>query len=167
MLHLFPIEVAAAEGQPDVTMQVSKFYYGKWRSHQFEVRPGEMIGDLVETEDKEEADNARMIGMMGFGGEGIGSKLDKVDYSSNSILVDVVQMTDMAGVGALRSRKYSEVLCSSDGLTIAHLPVSKRNWPKNMRSKFEKIANAESEQVQIRGARGGGDMGMDMMMIGR
>ncbi len=55
---------------------------------------------------------------------------EKIDYSTDAILIDIIQRKDWAGTRNLRERYYSEILYSYDGLTIEQMPVKTRFWAK-------------------------------------
>jgi len=156
MMHFFPLDVVAKE-EKAVKIKVAKFHNGKWRSEDFQVRPGEMIGKVVERKPKE--GDTWSVGGYAAGGGGYAaggsgyaeSMVEVVDFGTGASLVDVVQTSDWTGVNRLQQRDYADVLYSKDDVSIAHLAVKTRNWPAQLQQQFRKIEVAESEVIQIRG----------------
>ena len=85
------------------------------------------------------------------------SKLEEVDFSTGASLVDVVEVSDWAGVNRLQQRDYADVLYSKDEASIAHLAVKVRNWPAQLQQQFNmvKVSEREPIQIQSRSQRGG------------
>jgi len=153
MMHFFPFDMALGE-EKSVKIKVAKFHYGKWRSEDFKVRPGEMIGKVVEKQLKESDRRSFGYGQMA-GGSNIDSKVEVIDYSTGATLVDAVQTSDWMGVNVLRQRDYFDILYTKDDVSIEHLAVKNRNWPTQLQQQFNMIKAAESEIVTLRG-RGSG-----------
>lgn len=157
MMQFFPLDVVAKE-EKAVKIKVAKFHNGKWCGEDFQVRPGEMIGNVVERKPKE---NELWPG--GYGGgktDEAGNTVELIDFSTGALLVDVVQTSDWAGVNRLQQRDYADVLYSKDDddESILHLAMKTRNWPEQLQQEFNRIKAAESEVVQLRG-RGQGSIG--------
>jgi len=167
MMHFFPLDVVAKE-EKVVNIKVGKFHHGKWRSEDFQVRPGEMIGKVVEK--KPETGNLGVAG----GYEGIGggyadtgggystNGIEKIDFSTNASVVDVVQTSDWTGINRLQEREYADVLYSEDGSVISHLAVKSRNWPEDLQEQFNLIKESEKELVQIRARVSGVQSGVGL-----
>jgi len=161
MMHFFPLDVVAKE-EKAVKIKVARYHNGKWRSEDFQVRPGEMIGKVVERKPKE-GDPWSVGGYPAAGGYTAGgggyaaaggyaeSMVEVIDFGTGASLVDVVQTSDWTGVNRLQQRDYADVLYSKDDASIAHLAVKTRNWPAQLQQQFSKIEVAESEVIQIRG----------------
>jgi uncharacterized membrane protein YgcG len=165
MMHFFPLDVALGE-EKSVQIKVAKYHNGKWRSEDFKVRPGEMIGKVVEKQLKEGQGSRRLSGYgQVAGGSGSDSK-EVVDYSTGAALVDVIQTSDWMGVNVLRQRDYADVLYTKDDVSIEHLAVKNRNWPTQLQQQFNVIKAAESEIVTLRG-RGSGQIQPAGQMGGR
>jgi len=155
MMHFFPLDVVAKE-EKAVDIKVAKFHHGKWRSEDFRVRPGEMIGKVVEKE-LDQGGIGLVGGYMADGADYSESKLEEVDFSTGASLVDVVEVSDWAGVNRLQQRDYADVLYSKDEASIAHLAVKVRNWPAQLQQQFNmvKVSEREPIQIQSRSQRGG------------
>jgi len=163
MMHFFPLDVVAKE-EKAVKIKVAKYHNGKWRSEDFQVRPGEMIGKVVERKPKE-GDSWSVGGYMaggggyaaGGGGYAAGgsdyaeSMVEVIDFSTGASLVDVVQTSDWTGVNRLQQRDYADVLYSKDDARIAHLAVKTRNWPAQLQQQFNVVKVSEKELIQMRG----------------
>lgn len=154
-MHFFPLDVVAKE-EKTVKIKVARYHNGKWRSEDFQVRPGEMIGKVVERKPKE--GDPWSVGGYTVGGGGYAaagdyaeSMVEVVDFSTGASLVDVVQTSDWMGVNRLQQRDYADVLYSKDDASIAHLAVKTRNWPAQLQQQFSKIKVAESEVIRTRG----------------
>lgn len=155
MMHFFPLDVVAKE-EKAVKIKVAKFHNGKWRSEDFQVQPGEMIGKVVE---RKPAEGENLYHSYGVGkADDEESAVELIDFSTGASLVDVVQTSDWTGINRLQQRDYADVLYSKDDVSIAHLAVKTRNWPEELQQEFGKIRVAESEVIQLRG-RGQGGIG--------
>ena len=155
MMHFFPLDISekSANGQKSVNVQVSKFYHGKWRSEEFEVKPGEIIGKLVE-KDEEDPKKEREVMTERFGLQQ-SEESETVDYTTPAVLVDLVHSNDYDWAGAnLRPRDYADVLYTEDGDSIRHLAVSNRNWPSDLQKQFNIIKASEDEKIKVYFARG-------------
>lgn len=156
MIHFFPLDVVAKE-EKAVKIKVAKFHNGKWRSEDFQVRPGEMIGKVVERKPKE--GDLWSVGGYAAGGESdyAESMVEVIDFGTGASLVDVVQTSDWTGVNRLQQRDYADVLYSKDDASIAHLAVKTRNWPAQLQQQFNVVKVSEKELIRMRGRgqRGG------------
>jgi len=138
------------------TVEVARYALGYWRTENFDVKPGEAIGKEVEPkpdEREKERERARMLAQGGgrisdprggllspMGGYGGYSGMDPdkanmpeiVDYTTGKVLVDLVQVNDWGDAPNLRPRMYHDMLYTSDGMTIEHMPVSMKNWPADL-----------------------------------
>lgn len=155
MVHFFPLNISEQDedGQKGVNIQVSKFYHGKWRSEEFEVKPGELIGKLVEKDEEEESEKEREMTTERFSSQE-SEESEPVDYATSAVLVDMVQSNDWDGTGVLRPREYAEVLYTEDGTTIERLAVRNRYWSSEQQKQFNIIKDAEDEKIQVYLARG-------------
>ncbi len=138
-LYFFPISVQ--EAVKKVTVQVSKYVLGRWRSKPFPVRQGEVIGRVVENHVAEsesqttsETEEKVMVP-------------ERIDYTTGKMLVDVVRVNDWeGGEGTIvRPRYYFDMLYSSDGIAIDHIPIDRLYWPKELLTVSRQIAKAEEK----------------------
>ncbi len=178
-------------------VEVARYALGYWRTEDFRVEPGEAIGLEKEPEPEEDrrsssrsssrsgrAPGGRITGPTGRGdmgmpgGYGMGRGMyagadpkdetvpDIIDYRTHAVLVDLVPVNDWGA--DLRPRMYHDMLYTADGLNIEHMPVSSRNWPKNLLSTYQDIlAEKRKEPQPFRqfkkgGLRGRGGMGGGM-----
>ena len=146
MIYFFPVEVA--RDKQSASIQVSRFAMGNWQSHKFDVAMGELIGKPVEVKDESKTDETREM-MEGYDGYGEPKEPEIVDYSTGTVLVDIVEVSDWVGASSLRGRKYSDVLYSVDGSTIERLPTKKSNWPKYLQTKFGRIRTAQEIEIKL------------------
>ena len=129
-LYFFPVQVR--ESDKTLTVDVKKYLLGRWYSHNFNVKPGESIGEIVtqQTGDVHE------------------SGPSSIDYKTGAVLLDLRDISDWDGTTTLRPRNYSEVLYTQDGENIEHLPVQSRYWPSELRQKFDEIKKEQEKQEE-------------------
>ncbi len=68
-----------------------------------------------------------------------------VDYSTDAILIDVVDVNDWAGRANLYERYYTEMLYSYDGAQIYRMPIKQDYWPAEERRTFSDITQSKKE----------------------
>jgi len=188
-LYFFAKDVQENEKTRTATVEVARFALGYWRTEDFRVQPGEVIGEEKEPEPEEDRDrrSARLTGgritgrpmgreaMMqpgygGYGGYGPGAGMyqtptpedettpDIIDYRTNAVLVDLVAVNDWGP--NLQPRMYHDMLFTADGVNIEHMPVSTRNWPKNLLEAYQNIAAKKRRDPEpFRDFRKGGNRG--------
>jgi hypothetical protein len=150
-LYFFANEIQ--EAAKTVTVQVSKYVLGYWHSQEFRVRPGEVIGKVVETEVPKKEDRTKDRRLAFAMGAPILPK-DKpvvpetIDYGTGAVLVDAVAVNDWAGPGQLRPSPYHDMLYTYDGMDIEHMPVKASNWPAQLVAAFYDIQKAQREPPQ-------------------
>ncbi len=130
-LCFFPHDIQ--ETSKAVTVRVCKYKLGYWYSKDFIVKQGEAIGkvvasELVEGEEKTTVPVPKTI-----------------NYSTGSVLVDLVPVNDWSGGKNLRSRHYFDMLYTFDGTNIEHMPVRARYWTPELQAKFNDIKRSEKE----------------------
>jgi len=130
-----------------VTVEISKYVLGYWYSEDFAVKPGEVIGTLVESETRSERSrDPRMDRLIGRGN--IAEQVitpESIDYSTDAVLIDSVPISDWTGSRALRPRIYYDMLYSSDGTVIEHMPIDSRNWQAELLAMFNEIKRCQRE----------------------
>ena len=150
MIYFFP--VGMSKNEESVSIQVSKYAMGNWKSHQFDVLPGQTIGYEIEDEKKKNTFNDEMdMGMMEDEyGQGYATQTEPtvIDYTTNVTLVDVISVLDLPGP-SFRPKRYFDILYSIDGTYIKRLPIKKNNWPKHMQASFEKIRSVHDLEVEL------------------
>lgn len=163
MQEFFPMEVAS-DGK-SANIQVSKFYMGKWRSNDFEVGLGDIIGDVVtlELDEEERRAGGEMLGFARRSEDEAEEQGLEIDFTTDYVLLDITEISDWVGNNVLRSRDYFEVVYSSDEDNIQTRPVKNRNWPDELYAEYTRIRELEKQRVMLGGSRGKGSMGgMDM-----
>ncbi len=170
MLYLFAKDVQQAAKM--VTIQVSKFVLGYWYSEDFAVRQGEVIGKPIELEDDEgrrKMDEGRFMTRGSFSrgsplaarglwsqdrGLGGTAEPESIDYSTDAVLVDAVEVSDWhdpsgayasGGAENLRVRHYFDMLYSFDGTTLNRMAISNENWPQKLQTAFNQIRRLQKE----------------------
>jgi len=133
-----------------VNVQVSKYVLGYWHSQDFLVKPGELIGKVVETEAPKKEDRGNVRRFAFATGAPILPK-DKpvvpqtIDYGTGALLVDAVAVNEWVGPGQLRPNPYHDMLYTYDGMDIRHMPVKASNWPEQLVAAFYDIQKAQRE----------------------
>ena len=150
-LYFFANEIQ--EAAKTVTVQVSRYVLGYWHSQEFRVKPGEVIGKVVETEVPKKDDRIKDRRLALTMGAPMLLK-DKpvvpqiIDYGTGAVLVDAVAVNDWAGPGQLRPRPYHDMLYTYDGMDIEHMPVKASNWSEQLVAAFYEIQKAQREPPQ-------------------
>jgi hypothetical protein len=157
------------------TVEVARYLLGYWRSEDFEVKPGEVIGREMKpkkTEDKRRPGElgGRITdpglaynGPLGMGPEMGGdfympsattqatTQPEMIDYRTGKVLIDVVQVNDWSDAPNLRPRTYHEMLYTADGQIIEHMPVSTTYWSKDLLTQYQFVSTeAKKEQQEFR-----------------
>lgn len=146
-LYFFARDVRKAEKA--VTVTVCRKTLGYWYTKDFMVKPGEKIGKSVKLS-KTEIEETETISpaMVGLPGTYLGATVVSpavVDYSTDAILIDVVDVNDWAGRANLYERYYTEMLYSYDGAEIYRMPIKQNYWPAEERRTFSDITQSEKE----------------------
>jgi hypothetical protein len=89
-------------------------------------------------------------GMPGYGPLGLDKQNvpAKVDYRTGKVLVDLVPVNDWGNAPNLRPRMYSDMLYTSDGTRIEHMPVSASNWSKDLATTYQSIQTEKRKDPQ-------------------
>ncbi len=146
-LYFFARDVQKAEKA--VTVTVCRKTLGYWYTKDFMVKPGEKIGKSVKLS-KTEIEEAELTspGTTGLPGTYLGATVVSpvvVDYSTDAILIDVVDVNDWAGRANLYERYYTEMLYSYDGAEIYRMPIKQDYWPPEVRRLFSEVRQSEKE----------------------
>ena len=160
MMHLFPTEVLAKEAAGGVKVDVAKYYLGQWRTHEFEIFPGQIIGESIEESPKTTAANpatglqAEMMMMDPFAGGGTtkSSGPMKVDYSTPYMMVDINSRVDW-GVSLNNRTEFSQILYYGPESVLQALAIGKNNWPAEMRREYADIKDSEQNSLPLNMSR--------------
>lgn len=160
MLHIFPKDVVK-DNPEAVEVKVSKYYFGRWTSHDFQVLPGQIVGSIIEQKQEDTVvaaagmDPMSMeagMGMPGAAGRGgmtgtiSQAAQGSVDYTTNYLYLDVMEEVDWSGsVSALRRKEYSTMLYTTDGTLINKLPIKQQNWSADLKRDYRDVLEAERE----------------------
>ena len=148
-----------------VTVQVSKYKMGRWRSQDFAVRQGEVIGKAVESSPVEAKPKA-------VGPKPVGSQLpypiapeaaivpEIIDYSTGAVMVDVMPVNDWSGGRNMLARHYFDMLYSFDGMNIEHAPINVKYWAADLRTVYGEIQNLQKEPPEVFRPWGAGETGV-------
>lgn len=140
MLYIFPVATTRDSG--GVKVEIAKYHFGRWRSEQFEVWPGESIGMAIEVE-KEGSFAARLPGSAGIRT----AEFEEIDFTTGRLLVDVIGRAQWQGTHSLQFREFFEMLYTMDGVNIEHLAVTSRFWPRDLLADFKKVEVAQELEV--------------------
>ncbi|UCC97484.1 MAG: hypothetical protein JSW66_16780 [Phycisphaerales bacterium] len=169
MERLYFFANSVREMDKAVTVQVSRLALGRWYSHDFVVRQGELIGDVIEPE-PEKPDRSTLAARRGLvpgsllsgpAGAPLGSPMGRplgmgvsqeksnvpetVDCTTGAVMVDAAVVNDWSGRATLRARNYYDMLYSYDGISIEHMPVGSTYWEPTLQSVFSHIARKQRE----------------------
>jgi len=168
-LYFFAIDLQ--EAAKTATMEVWKYALGYWRNENFKVKPGEVIGKVVETEIPQPKRGVREYGdTLTYGPTGSGQaagpsatlrpfsysnemrgpeggimKPESIDYRTGAVLLDLVEASDWRGDKTLRRWMYNDALYTLDGTRIEHMPVKSENWPKDLSTIYQEIKSLQRE----------------------
>ena len=154
-----------------VTVQVSKYVMGYWRSEDFTVSQGEVIGGVVENESARPEIGRGSRGIRDSRGtrdsRGIrDSRLDMmimspvarpedeavepetIDFSTGAVMVDAVAVNDWSGDKNLSTRRYYDMLYSFDGTSIEHMPVRTAYWATDLQKWYSEIVRMQREKPE-------------------
>jgi len=168
-LYFFAKDVQ--EAAKKVTVQVSRYLLGYWRSYDFQVRHGEAIGKVVESQPAEPKDRLALPSLDYARDRPVGRALppaqirglierrtgypvpqdqglepESIDYSTGAVLVDAVAVNDWSGAaGLLRPRNYFDMLYSFDGTNIERMPIKPGNWSADLLAVYNQINRLQKE----------------------
>ena len=165
MMHLFPTEVLAKDAAGGVKVDVAKYYLGQWRTHEFEIFPGQIVGENIEETPKTTTSNpvtgmpgGEMMLMDPFMGER-GTAMDtgpvKVDYSTPYMLVDInTRVQWVVSFNSVNRTEFSQMLYSGPESVLQTLAIGKANWSAEMRREYSDIKDAEQNALPLNMSRG-------------
>ena len=114
-----------------VEVIVCRYVLGYWYMKPFVVSPGEVIGKVAKYEP---------------GGAEAGVVVpERIDYSTEAVLMDVVAVNDWLRTRGLQPRRYVDMLHSFDGSVVEHMPIGMRFWADDVRLKFNQIKRLANE----------------------
>ncbi len=175
MLYFFAKSVQ--DRTDTATVEVARYALGHWRTEDFQVKVGEVIGKEMEPKEEEDKRDPRLRGdrqpgipgrnmdMMGMGGPGmtgpVGLGVDTTrqglgrEEAPRPDMIDfrtnnvLVDLVEVNDLGPqLRPRAYHDMLYSNDGITINHMPVSSSNWPGDILSIYQEIKAEERKKQE-------------------
>lgn len=141
------------ESTGKASVEVDKFYLGYWRSDNFDVKPGELIGHVVEKKKAEEnplqmQGRQTMYAVARQQPNTMTSDPAKIDYSTHVLFVDAVPVDNWTGDTRLRPQNYYEALYSPDSETLDRVPVGSSNWPDALSKIYGLIKKSQREDVE-------------------
>lgn len=167
MMHVFPTDVLALDTGGGVKVEVARYYLGQWRTHEFEVFPGQIIGQkadytpvYLKTAGTEtipgrggvaEVLIAPIAGAMGMTAAS-GAEPKTVDFTTPFMLVDVNTRVDWGSNFSSRS-EYWQMLYFGTEQTIQTIPVGRGNWSAEIRRERDEIKDAEQNAIPLNPTR--------------
>lgn len=167
MMHIFPMDVLARDTGGGVKVDVARYFQGQWHTHEFEVYPGQVIGQSVEhtppaaaTPTLPAAAPTRGRGVMPMpeavlmadpfaGGMGTTASAPRtVDFTTPYMLVDINNRIEWVSNFSNRS-DYWQMLYYGSEETMLAMPVGRSNWPVEMRRERDEIKDAEQNAVPL------------------
>ncbi|HUU16469.1 MAG TPA: hypothetical protein VMW72_04915 [Sedimentisphaerales bacterium] len=153
-----------------VTVQVSKYVMGYWRSEDFTVSQGEVIGSVIENEsakpeisrgsrisrdsrinrDSRSSRDSRLDTLMSpvTRPEDGAVEPETIDFSTGAVMVDAVAVNDWSGDNNLSTRRYYDMLYSFDGTNIEHMPVRTAYWATNLQKWYSEIVRMQRDKPE-------------------
>lgn len=165
MMQLFPTEALAKDAAGGVKVDVARYFLGQWRTHEFEVFPGQVIGESVEhTPPAADATMAgrgpmnEMMMMDPFGGAGAGAGAARgagmvasvpttVDFTTPYMLVDVNTRVEWGS--SFNRSEYSQMLYYGPEQSMLAMGIGKNNWTPKMRNEYAEIKDAEQNAIPL------------------
>jgi len=71
-----------------------------------------------------------------------------IDYSTNTVLVDLLEVSDWSTQPSLQPRVYYDMLYTHDGTSIERMPVGTRNWSKDLLATYQLISTEKRKEPQ-------------------
>lgn len=170
------------------TVEVARYTLGYWRTEDFQVKPGEVIGKEMEPKDEKEDDRSSrlrdrmtpgrgpdmamgmgpggtMMAPVGLGveprlsGAGAGDQVTRPDIIDFRTHAVLIDLVEVNDLGPqFQPRGYYDMLYTGDGAMIEHMPVNSANWPKNMLATYQQIKG--QERIEQQPFRAFGDSGV-------
>ena len=155
MMQLFPTEVLAKDAVGGVKVDVARYFLGQWRTQEFEVFPGQIIGQSVEHTAPTAAamppgrgamNEMMMMGAGMDGGMGV-SIPTTVDFTTPYMLVDVNTRVEWSS--SFNRSEYSQMLYYGSEQSMLAMGIGKNNWTSKMRNDYSEIKDAEQNAVPL------------------
>jgi len=73
---------------------------------------------------------------------------DVIDFTTDAVLVDLVQVSDWDTQPNLRPRTYYDLLYTRDGSDLQRMPVNTRNWPRDLQATYSFISTEKRKEPQ-------------------
>ncbi len=124
------------EAAKAVTVEVCRYVLGYWYSEKFPVMQGEVIGKVKRVELTPEE---QQLGI---------TAPETIDYGTGAVFVDVMAVNDWSGGNKLVAKGYYDMLYSSDGINIEHMPIKTMNWSKELKAIFSDIQKSVRQKKQ-------------------
>ena len=161
-MHIFPMEVLARDGDGGVKVDVARYYLGQWRTQEFEIFPGQVIGQVAEYT----AALATAPAMPGRGmmpdmmadpmmrmGTAAAAAMSPdapqtVDFTTPYMLVDINSRVEW-GSNYGNRQEYSQMLYYGPERAIQAMAIGRNNWSSDMRRERDEIKDAEQNAIPL------------------
>ena len=144
MLHVFPIEtltkkdgVRETEG---VNVEIAKYYMGQWKIQEFDVYPGQVMGNRTEEKQPDAPQRRGELTYTEARPVTDGATPTMIDFTSGMTLVDMVK--EITWNTRLKRSDYYTMLYF-DGDALNQVAIGKSNWP----SDYSKAYRAVQEEM--------------------
>jgi hypothetical protein len=138
-----------------VIVEVCKFFLGYWRSHDFSVRPGDVIGRVVEADlllgERTRLQSQDPMTLYGTPVPGLGDPAFQpveIDFSTGATLVGLRRVDGWTGGTRLRPRVYHEMFYGMDGASIQRTPIGPQDWTAEQSDAYAAIKEKQREPVE-------------------
>ncbi len=150
MLHVFPMETLVKKDETKevegVKVEIDKYYMGQWKTQEFDIYPGQIMGHEVEdvpeeTRGPDEVANFTPLTMEND------SEEQMIDFTSGMILVDLIR--EIGWNTRLKRSDYYTMLYH-DGLELKQVAVGKSNWPSTEIKAYRQLQEEKEMETQRR-----------------
>ena len=149
--------IFAIDKNPDdsVRVQVSKLILGNWRSHEFVLREGEPIGEIIEEavlkSESQNQDTRTPAGQI----EASVQETEEIDYRTGAKFVGIEETEGVINIGGTeREVKYYQMIYTYDGVNMLKIGIKDRFWPEDVKKAYTEIKNSQKKIKEVLPSRG-------------
>jgi hypothetical protein len=142
--------------------EVAQFVLGYWHLGKFQVKPGEVLGQVKEvtseTDDPKSSRRTRATrdfpGALSRPNDGVP---ETIDYSTGIVWIGVEPVDNWSGSGSrFRRQSYYQMLYTRHGTDIQRVPIGVSNWPSDLADVYNNINRMRREAPEALRAFGSG-----------
>ncbi len=152
-----------------LAMEVAQFVLGYWHIGKFQIKPGEVLGQVKE-ETSDDTDNTRndrrtslirdLPGPVASQDAGV---TEMIDYSTGIIWIGVESVDGWLGDTRLRRQPYYQMLYTDQGTDLQRVPIGTSNWSATLSNIYNEINRTRRESSEAPRAFGSGmDSGVNL-----